>query len=873
MAIGEKKAGFYAQWHEIKAKYNDCILFFRMGDFYEMFDNDAITASNVLDLVLTNKRCGEETNAPMCGVPHHSAQLYVAKLIDAGYKVAICEQFGEAKKVNGKLLIERDVVRVVTPGTVTESELLDMFRNNYLLAIYKNLDKIGVSYIDVSTGEFFVMPIKESVNDLTDLLTRIMPSEVIANKDGKDFYDELPIHRLGGLPKATEYYDWAFTDSRANENLQESLGENYLNVYELSKQKPLIYAAGAILEYIKETQKQLMKNINKLKVVRNEDFLVIDMNSRRNLELVETIRDRKKTGSLLNVVDKTVTPMGARKMRQYFDEPLVDSKEINLRLDAVEELVKRLVVRDRLSSALNGIRDIERLSGKIANSGLMPNEMLTIKQSLKRLPEVKETLADIKSAKLIACRENIIDFSPMVDLLEKAIVEKDCPSVLKDGGFIKDGFNAELDDYRNARTKGEEWIKELETKEIQATGIKNLKIGRNRVFGYFIEINRQYSNLVPLRYIRRQTIANNERYITDDLKTIEEKIVGADEKAVKLEIALFNKIREYMREYVEHIQTVSKAIAEIDTLLSFAQISAKYGYVKPVINNSIKHIKISEGRHPVVEAYLKNGTFIPNDTFINSDSDRTMIITGPNMAGKSTYMRQVAIITFLAHIGCFVPAKYAEIAITDRIFTRVGASDDLAFGQSTFMVEMSEVATILMNATDKSLVILDEIGRGTSTFDGLSIAWSVVEYISNSFKCKTLFATHYHELTDLEGVIDGVKNYKVAVKETDNSVVFLRKIVRGGANKSFGVEVARLAGLPQEVLDRANDISKNLEKVNTKLDADIFKDNRTKAEVNAKKAIALMNRIKDIDMNMVSPMSAFDTLIDLVNQAKSAEED
>ncbi len=860
---------FYQQWFRTKQNYTDCILFFRMGDFYEMFNDDAITASKVLDLTLTSKMCGLEKKAPMCGVPHHAAQTYIAKLIDAGYKVAICEQLTSPKK--GVKLIERDVIKVITPGTVTEKEMLQENKNNYLLTIYKDENKMGVSYVDVSTGEFFAMPMVNFESDLTDLVTRICPSEVIANIQGKEFYDNLPVQRLGGLPKSNEYYDWAFTDDRAINNLKEVLGENCLSVYELSGQQALIYACGATLEYVKETQKRLMKNINKLKLIKNDKYMVIDMNSRRNLELVETIRDRKRFGSLISIIDKTKTPMGGRKMRQYFDEPLKDLKEINLRLDAVDELVKKLIMRDKLLDALANIRDIERLSCKIADGTILPRDMISLKNSLKALPLLKEALADAKCAKLISCRENIIDFSAMAELLENAI-DPDCPSTLKEGGYIKRGFNSELDEYRDAKTTGKKWILDLEAKEREATGIKTLKIGLNNVFGYFIEVTKQFLDLVPIRYTRKQTISNGERYITEDLKEIEDKIFNADEKAIKLENLLLNRIREYLDQYVVQIQQVSLAIAEIDALLSYAQVAVKYNLTKPTINQSVKNIKIVDGRHPVVEHYLRSGSFIPNDTYLNETTDRIMIITGPNMAGKSTYMRQVAIITFLAHIGCFVPAKNSEISLTDRIFTRVGASDDLAFGQSTFMVEMSEVATILANATDKSLIILDEIGRGTSTFDGLSIAWSVVEYICKNFKSKTLFATHYHELTDLEGVLEGVKNYKVAVKEEDDNVVFLRKIVRGGANKSFGIEVARLAGLPTQVLARAREISENLEKVNNKLDLSIFKEQKNKAEVNNKKALLILNRLKDVDITRVSPMYAFDLLNDLVTEAKKEED-
>ncbi len=852
----------------MKEKYKDSILFYRLGDFYEMFFEDAVEVSKALDLALTSKSCGLDEKAPMCGVPYHAAETYIGKLISLGYKVAICEQVGEQV---GKELMVREIDRIITPGTITDENMLEKNKNNYLLSIYKSSEKIGVSYVDITTGEFCAVPIgKSPESEISDLLVRICPSEVIGNEAAGEFYNALPLRNLGTLPKFSKYFEWAYSLNRANENLETQLGGNYIQKFELEKYNELVISSGAIIEYLNETQKRSLQNINSLKVVKNAKFLVIDANTRRNLELVETTRERRRQGSLLFLMDKTKTNMGGRKLRKYFDEPLQDVKEINARLDGVDELVKKIILRDKISDVLSQVRDIERLSGKIAYGNVNPKELIALKISLGVIPQLREALKDVASEKLVCCREKMYDFSQIVDLLERAI-QPNPPAVLKEGGYIKKGFNDELDNYRDAKKNAAEWLEKLEAKERELTGIKNLKIGMNKVFGYYIEVNRSQIENVPIRYERKQTISNNERYITEDLKELEETIFGSEEKAIKLEGVLYNQIKQYLLGFVKSFQEVADGISELDAILSFAVCAVKYNFCKPKINNSIKEIKIEEGRHPVVEAYQSKGTFIANDTFLNSTTDRTMIITGPNMAGKSTYMRQVAIITFLAHIGSFVPAKSADIALTDRIFTRVGASDDLAFGQSTFMVEMSEVATILANATNRSLIVLDEIGRGTSTFDGLSIAWAVVEYISNHYKAKTLFATHYHELTELEGVLEGVKNYKIAVKELEDSVIFLRKIIRGGANKSFGIEVARLAGVPQIVLDRAKEISKNLEAVNTSLDLNIFKEKRQKAEVNSKLAVELLTQIKDLNMNNISPMHAFDLLNDLVTKAKQGE--
>ena len=853
------------QYISIKEKYPDCILLNRMGDFYEMFFEDAITASKELDLVLTGKQCGLSEKAPMCGVPYHSVQTYITKLVANGHKVAICEQLTQPQK--GVKVIERDVVRVITPGTLIDEEMLEGQKNNYLMSICKKEDVIGISYADISTGEFYVLEIsgEHKENELSDLVARILPAEIIGNKDGKAFYESLAVTKLADFPSFYEYYDWAFEKDSSCDALKSQFGENFATVYELKNKLEIIASAGALIEYLKETQKRSLANINKIEVVENSNYMTIDLNSRRNLEVVETNRERKKYGSILWVLDKTKTKMGARYLRKMIDEPLQSSKHINERLNGVEEMVKKLIARDKLAQSLGNIYDIERLVGKIAYGNIAAGEIVNLKKSLNEVPVVKSVLADMKSDILNRINENMVDFSELVDLLHRSIEDGEDN---KNTGIIKKGFNKELDDYKDAKTIGRVWLDELQQKEIDATGIKNLKISYNRVFGYFIEVSRTQIDKVPLRYIRKQTISNNERYITEDLKVIEDKILGSEEKALQLENEIFAQIKKILQNYIRSIQSTAGALAELDALLSLAVVAVKNNYVKPTINSSVKALNIVEGRHPVVEQFMSSGRFIANDTYLDGDESKIMIITGPNMAGKSTYMRQVAVITLMAHMGSFVPAKEATIPIVDRIFTRVGASDDLAFGQSTFMVEMSEVAHILANATNKSLIILDEIGRGTSTFDGLSIAWSVVEYISKHYGSKTLFATHYHELTELEGVLDGVKNYKIAVKEVEDRVVFLRKIVRGGANKSFGIEVARLAGLPKEVLDRSKEISANLEEVNQKLDVDLFKERKAQAQDNAKLALNILSIIKDIDMNRVSPMYAFDILNDLVSKVK-----
>lgn len=853
----------FIQYRAIKEMHPGCVLFFRLGDFYELFEDDAVEVSRVLDLTLT-QRAGK----PMCGVPHHAAETYIQRLIALNYKVAICEQVGDVSLATAKNPVEREVIRIITPGTVTDDCMLETNKNNYIASLYRSGDKMGIAYADITTGLFEVEHIASDIeNTLTDILTRVAPSEVIANIDAAETYDELPLLRTGTMPKSQRYHDWAYRLERCDSNLKTQLGDNYLNVCELGGKKEAVIAAGALLEYLNETQKRQIKSIKSLKLVRNSEFLQLDTTARRNLEIVDTIRDRKRYGSLIWLMDKTKTSMGARKLRYIFDHPLTDSKKINSRLDKVEELYKKSVLRSGIAESLASVYDIERLAGKVAYGNITPKEVVALARSLQPLPELKRILNT--SQTLTQENSQIDEFSDLCALLLRAI-KADPPVSLKDGGYIADGFNAELDSLRNIKQTSVSWISKLEAEERLKTGIKSLKIVSNRVYGYFIEVNKKESERVPLYYRRKQTVANNERYVTEDLKMMEEKIFSAAERAVKLEAILYSQLKAHLQTEVDALMAAANAISDIDAYYSLAQTAADRGYVRPEINDSIKEISIEGGRHPVVESFLPGGTFISNDTSLSSPDDNIMIITGPNMAGKSTYMRQVALITLMAHMGSFVPAKSAKIAITDRIFTRVGASDDLAFGQSTFMVEMSEVATILANATEKSLIILDEIGRGTSTFDGLSIAWAVVEHLSQKLPAKVLFATHYHELTELEGNLKGVKNYKIMVKETDSDVIFLRKITRGGANKSFGIEVARMAGLPMTLLNRAKQISKNLESLNHKLDVSLLKEQPEQVKDNQenKKMQEIYRIIQDIDVNRTSPMVAFDILVDLCNKVK-----
>jgi len=856
----------------LKKEYGDAILFYRLGDFYEMFFEDAETCAKELELTLTGKDCGLEKRAPMCGVPHHAAETYIARLLDKGYKVAICEQTNKTK-IGKKEVVDRGVVRVITPGTLIDSSMLDESKNNYIASIYKSKDCIGVSIVDISTGKFVLTEFCEEsiLTRLNDYLVSTKPSEIIVNQEMKSYYDNLPSVSIGYLGQSQEYEDSHFDYENAINNLKKQLRTDNLKKFGINTKQYAICSAGAVLDYITETQKRYLFHIDNIEYYNSESYMQLDASTRRNLEITETLRDRKKRGSLYWVLNKTKTSMGARLLKTYIEQPLYNDKAINNRLSAVEELTKNIVARGKLSDVLNCIYDIERLCGRISFNNLLATDCVLLKNSLSFLPELKQLLSQFKSSKLVSIYDGIGTYEDVVTLLDRAIVDKNnIEKPNKDGDIIKYGYNKELDEFIDISKSGKIWISEIEAREKEQTNIKNLKISYNKVFGYYIEVPTTQLDNVPYHYIRRQTISNKERYITNELKEIEEKILNADSMKETLEKKLFSDIRDVLMLHLESIKVTAQSVAELDVLLSFSSVAMENNYCKPIISKTSNSIEIIGGRHPIVELINKSEDFVSNDTILNNSDARTMIITGPNMAGKSTYMRQVALITLMAHIGCYVPATSAKICLVDRIFTRIGASDDLSMGQSTFMVEMSEVSNILSNATSNSLIILDEIGRGTSTFDGLSIAWSVIEYISKNSTAKTLFSTHYHELTELEGLLDGIKNYKVSVKEFNNSIIFLRKIVRGGASRSFGIEVASLAGLPEAVLTRARDILHRLE------ENDLSRENKLssideyapKKEQTNKNIKNIMGILEDLNLDTLTPLNAFDILIQLKNYLK-----
>ena len=840
------------QYVETKEQYKDCILLYRLGDFYEMFFDDAITASKELEITLTGKDCGLKERAPMCGIPYHSIQNYLSKLITNGHKVAICEQMEDPALAKG--LVKRDVIRVITPGTVIESNILEEKKNNYIASIYKVGIHYGLAYSDVSTGEFCTTEIVEGNNfaKLMNELVRFTPAEIVVNPEM--FASTSEINTI-----QEKFKTYITTSIDEIENID-------IHGFDKLEKKPFAKeATKLLLTYIRETQKVDMKHISNIEYYSAEKYMALDMIARRNLEITETIRDRNKKGSLLWVLDKTSTSMGGRLLRRWLEKPLMDVKEIEGRLGSVEELKGSAMRRGNIAEVLDRVYDIERLTGKISYGTVNAKDMVALKNSLQQLPDLKNILADFKSELLKNLYEELDTLEDVAKLIDDAIVD-DPPVSVKEGGIIKIDYDEEVKKLRTASTEGKNWVIALEAREREATGIKNLKVGFNKVFGYYIEVSKSFVNQVPDRFIRKQTLTTGERYITDELKEIESTILGAQDKVVNLEYEIFTKIRDEISNHIVRLQKSSNVVATVDTLNSLAEVADKYNYVKPEVNEE-DVIEIKEGRHPVVERLIPSGSFVPNDTLLNEGEDRVNIITGPNMAGKSTYMRQVALITLIAQIGSFVPADYAKIGITDRIFTRVGASDDLASGQSTFMVEMNEVANIISNATKRSLLILDEIGRGTSTFDGLSIAWAVVEHIAKKIGARTLFATHYHELTELEDKIDGVKNYCIAVKEKGEDVIFLRKIIRGGADESYGVHVAKLAGIPNNVTVRANEILKTLKENNFS----------NKSEKEPKKAYAMQNQfnlfnykigeiaseIDKININELTPIEALNTLMKL----------
>ncbi|MBE7093652.1 MAG: DNA mismatch repair protein MutS [Clostridiales bacterium] len=850
----------------VKDKYPDAVLFYRLGDFYEMFFDDAIKVSKILDLTLTGRDCGLEERAPMCGIPFHSADTYIAKLVAAGEKVAICEQLTEPKP--GKGLVERDVIRVVSAGTLIDEGMLDEKSNNYIACVYKEEENCSVAWTDITTGEFYVQEFlgEKSVEDVIGHLMKIGAVEIICNDDMLLAAKDRKEVRHNLLPPFSCYLPWAFNVKHAEKNLLTQLRAASLAAYGFAAKEGIISAAGALVEYLRETQKHALSNLNTIKLINRDRYMVLDSIAVRNLELVRNNSENKKYGSLLWVLDKTKTAMGARLMYSMLLSPLKDISEIEYRQQGVSELFNASVIRMTIADTLKEVKDVERLSGKISNGNFMPRDCVALSSSLHALPTLKFQLIGFTSQILQDVAGGLLDMQQLADLLDAAI-HPEPPALLKDGGYIRDGFNAELDELRQMAQNSHQIILDMEASERARTGIKTLKIGYNKVFGYYIEITNSFKDQAPPEYIRKQTLTNGERYITEELKVLEERILTAKERALKLEARIYDQLMNELFSAIDELKTISSSLALLDCLVSFASVAKERRYVCPKLLPSGEPMKIVEGRHPVVEAVSKE-RFVPNDTLLDNDENRCAIITGPNMAGKSTYMRQVALIALMAHVGCFVPAKSAEIPVMDRIFTRVGASDNLIFDQSTFMVEMTEVATILLNATKDSLLILDEVGRGTSTFDGLSIAWSVIEFLTEKIGAKTLFATHYHELTQLENNMAGIKNYKVTVRELNGAVVFLRKIAKGGANRSFGIEVASLAGVPKEITTRAKAILKALEKKDiTKGGADIFEGIE---EAEEERELCEVEKIlADTDLNTLSPMQALLLLSDLKEKVKT----
>lgn len=847
---------------ETKKEYADCILFYRLGDFYEMFFEDAITASRELEITLTGKDCGQEERAPMCGIPYHAAEGYLNKLVSRGYKVAICEQVEDPKQAKG--LVKREVVRIVTPGTNMDIHALEETKNNYLMCITYMQAKIGISLADVSTGDYFVTEV-DDLKKLMDEIMKYQPREIICNDaflvSGMDIADLKGRLGIAVYPLEPHFFD----DDGAKKCLMKHFHVNTLIGLGVEDFPTGLIAAGALLQYLYDTQKTSLNHISHIYPYITSKYMLLDSSTRRNLELAETLREKQKRGSLLWVLDKTKTAMGGRMLRSYIEQPLIERTDIEKRLDAVEELTKDSVSRDEIREYLNPVYDLERLLSRVSYKTANPRDLIAFRNSLQMLPHIKTVLGSFKKDLLSEVRDDIDGLEDICALIESAI-EEEPPITVREGGIIKEGFDDDIDTLRNAKRDGKQWLAELENEDRERTGIKNLKIKYNKVFGYYFEVTNSYASLVPEDYIRKQTLANAERYTTPRLKELEDTILNAEDKLYTLEYDMFCKIRDSIAMEMDRIQRTAKAVARLDVFASLSLISERNGYVRPKLNEK-GLIDIKDGRHPVVEKMIDNDMFIANDTFLDNGNHCIAVITGPNMAGKSTYMRQTALIVLMAQIGCFVPAKSANIGLVDRIFTRVGASDDLASGQSTFMVEMNEVANILRNATANSLLILDEIGRGTSTFDGLSIAWAVIEHISNKkiLGAKTLFATHYHELTELEGKMSNVNNYCIAVKERGDDIVFLRKIIKGGADKSYGIQVAKLAGVPDMVIDRAKEIANQL------LDNDITEKVQSIAvDTKGDGKIKKVERLDELDM---AQMSLFDTVKDedVINELKEID--
>ena len=870
------------QYMAIKEQYKDCILFYRLGDFYEMFYDDALTASRELEITLTGKNCGQEERAPMCGVPYHAVDVYLNKLVAKGYKVAICEQAEDPKQAKG--IVKREVIRIVTPGTNLSQQALDEGRNNYLMCLVYDNNQFGLAITDISTGDFYTTEVA-TLKELYDEIHRFSPSEIICNDSFymsgaslDDFKDRLHV-------SVSTLDTWYMDEAVSVQKIKEHFKVASLDGLGLTDFPSGTLAVGALLLYLYETQKNTLDNLTKITPYRSGGYMIIDSATNRNLELIETLREKQKKGSLLWVLDKPKTAMGARLMRNWIEQPLIEKKKITARQDAVEELYNDMITREEIREYLNAVYDLERLVTRISYRTANPRDLIAFKTSLGMIPPVKQLLSQAKSAELKEIDERMDCLEDIYDLIEKSIQDEP-PIMIREGGMIKEGYNEDVDKFRLSRTEGKTWLAELEAREKEKTGIKNLRVRYNKVFGYYLEVTNSYKELVPEDWTRKQTLANAERYITPELKELEDMILGAEDKLAALEYDLYCEVRDSIGEQVVRIQETAKAIAHLDVLASLACVAQSNDYVRPSINTK-GVIDIQGGRHPVVEKMNNNQMFIDNDTYLDNKNHRISIITGPNMAGKSTYMRQSALIVLMAQIGSFVPAKSANIGIVDRIFTRVGASDDLASGQSTFMVEMTEVANILRNATSRSLLILDEIGRGTSTFDGLSIAWAVVEHISNPklLGAKTLFATHYHELTELEGKLDSVNNYCIAVREQGDDIIFLRKIIRGGADKSYGIQVARLAGVPDSVIDRAKEIASWLEETdvtdkakNLQVRTSAKKKEVVREAVPAEKQMSLfdiypadhpvLKELAGLDVSNMTPIQALNTLYELQKRLK-----
>ncbi len=868
----------YLKTHE---EYKDCILFYRLGDFYEMFFDDAKVVSKELELTLTGKNCGAEERAPMCGIPYHAAETYLTRLVKKGYKVAICEQVEDPKLAKG--MVKREVTRVVTPGTTLNAQALDETKNNYIMCIAYIGDHYGISSADITTGDYYVTEV-DSERKLLDEVNKYQPTEIICNEafyiSGIDIDDMK--NRMGIVIYSLDA--WYFSDETAQMTLKEHFKVRDLEGLGLADYDSGVVAAGALLKYLYETQKTTLSNLVAIHPYTTGKFMIIDSSTRRNLELVETLREKQKRGSLLWVLDKTRTAMGARTLRSFVEQPLIERTEIEERYDAIDEFNTNAITREEIREYLNPVYDLERLITRVTYQTANPRDLIAFRNSIHMLPPIKTLMSDFQSPLLKRLYEQLDTLDELYELIERSITEEP-PLTLHDGGILKEGYNEEVDRLRKAKTDGKSWLADLEAKEREKTGIKNLKIKYNKVFGYYLEVTNSFKDMVPDYFTRKQTLANAERFITPELKELEDVILGAEDKLIVLEYELFREVRQKVADEVVRIQKTAKAVAQIDVFASLATVAEQNNYCRPKLNEK-GLIDIKDGRHPVVERMIQNEMFVANDTYLDNGSNRVSIITGPNMAGKSTYMRQSALIVLMAQIGSFVPAKSAKIGIVDRIFTRVGASDDLASGQSTFMVEMSEVANILRNATSNSLLILDEIGRGTSTFDGLSIAWAVVEHISNPrlLGAKTLFATHYHELTELEGKLNSVNNYCIAVKEKGDDIVFLRKIVKGGADKSYGIQVAKLAGVPDNVIERAKEIVEELSNNDiTEIVQNISAEGSSKRskpkldEVDLEQISLLdtmdndtiLNELKELDLGQMTPIEAMNKLYELQNKVKN----